>query len=116
MSDITSQPPYYNPLNLRIGQKVQVKSITTMEYNSKNVKSPKTHLMSGSEGVEMFITGAKKKASGEWTRGEDYGFGEYVPPYFKPLKYHWFYLAKKGIKDKEYLVAPQDLTVIKESL
>lgn len=102
-----------NPLDLNIGTKVRVARTCTVEYDADKVK----RLFFEDAGVEAFVTGVVRKATGMYVSGSSHqsldGYVEPDPAYLDIDKFHVLYECRPAINKKPFLVHPDDIEVIK---
>jgi len=100
----------YNPLDLHIGQIVQIDQYCEVVYVDKQKQVVK---IKAKESVTRII-GVIKKALGEYIPGNynsSYGLdpGEYEQPTLAVSKYIWLYQTRTSIKAPIKLVHPEDI-------
>lgn len=118
---------YNNPLGLKLGEKVNVKSVAHFDYETTKSASGRETISrkvfkqdqldpSTKQPISRIgtVVGVKKKASegtydsGGWSGGWD-GPSEYDPPTFTAKKYVWVYEVKFCLEGKISLVLPEDV-------
>ena len=102
-----------NPLNLQIGDRIEISATTKVEYDSEEnrilVHSEYSHV--------CYVCGIQKKATGSYEKGSpagvDYfGDSDYEPPRLVVDKYHYLYECRTDIMKHSFLVHPTHITKV----
>jgi hypothetical protein len=94
-----------NPLQLSIGQKVNINYVSEIVYIDTEKQIVKTHIVS-----QVYVLGVTKKALGKYIAG--YGsFDDYEQASLKVSKYIWLYQVRETMYSPILLVSAEDITV-----
>lgn len=106
-------PKPYNPLSLKLGQVVTIKSYSKVDYDEHGNKI--VHKISTKPKL-VVITGVVKKALGKYNNGH-YGHfngteleADYEQASLTVSKYIWLYETRCQINSPARLVSPEDIT------
>lgn len=100
----------YNPLNLKIGQLIQISNVSEVKYNEHGERLiTKTKC----KPIIVAIIGSCKLAIGKYRRGTpkyfNGDFEDYEEPSLTVSKYIWLYQTREHFHKKIILISPEDI-------
>ena len=96
----------WNPLGLKLGERVLVRRTCTVEYTDERKKE----LVFLDQQRPMLVVGIRRKAIGTYPSGHLIRFdSEYCGPYLRVDKWLWLYECRKTMRSRPVLVHPDDI-------